>query len=159
MASEYWEGFYAFGEGSVVRLGEGPDGGTATGYSLRDGKQTFSFGFRIEEDTRIDQVFARVYSECGERYRVRLSSEVETPDRHAEIEAALERGDPFSMASIKELTKRLMSDCIITMGGLMGYRDLYDGDYAGFYLLTDGSVMRCRDLTQWDDSMGIVDGV
>ena len=50
MASEYWEGFYAFGEGSVVRLGEGPDGGTATGYSLRDGKQTFSFGFRIEEE-------------------------------------------------------------------------------------------------------------
>lgn len=52
-----------------------------------------------------------------------------------------------------------MSDCIITMGGLMGYRDLYDADYAGFYLLSDGSVMRCRDLTQWDDAMGIVDGV
>lgn len=83
MASEYWEGFYAFGEGTVVRLGEGPDGGSAAGFSLRDGKRTFTFGFVIEEDTRIDHVFAKVYSECGERYRARLSSEVETPDRHA----------------------------------------------------------------------------
>ena len=159
MASEYWEGFYMFGDSVAVRLSDGPAGGTATGLSLRDGGILFTFDFPIDEDTVIGSVFDRVSSECGERFRVRLSSEVDTPDRHAEIEAAIGRGDPFSTASVKELAKRLMSSGIITMGGPMGYRDLYDGGYAGFYLMSDGSVLRCRDLTQWDLSMGIVDGV
>lgn len=159
LSSVYWEGYYAFSGGIIVELSEPEqDVCLVTGYSLTDGKEVFRYDFTIGADTQIDDCFRDLRNNKGISYRTRVSGAVDTPDRHASVEEALQSRDPFSLASINELTKRILSAGIKTLGGPMGSRDLFEREYEGFYLMSDGSVLRCRDLCQWDPSIGIVDG-
>ena len=85
----------------------------------------------------------------------------EQPDRDEAIDRILEEKERFELLRIQNLIRKLRSRGINIFGGPIGSQDLFEDDFEGFYLLSDGKILYCRDRSVWDEDMmdGLVDGV
>lgn len=163
LSSDYWEGYYALRDGSLVKCTDNQDGNVDwTVYSLKTGAATSAGRYPFPEGGLFSEFNASLRRNVGTDIFMRISNQAENPDRHDEIDTILGAApDTFSLLRIENLVRHLKNRGISVFGGEIGGQDLSEGDYGGFYLLGDGNILYCRDLSDWDDSEMdcIVDGV
>ncbi len=163
LSSDYWEGYYALRDGGLVKCTDNQDGTVDwTVYSLRSGSPLSSGRYTYGEATEFSEFNAELRRTLGTDIYLRVSNQAENPDRHDEIDTILgSEPDTFSLLRVENLVRRLKNRGINVFGGEIGGQDLSEDDYEGFYLMGDGSILYCRDLSDWNDSEldSIVDGV
>jgi len=152
LCDDYWEGFYLADRHIVLCTDSDGSSVSYRGFSLKDGSEEFSGAVPYSEGDLFSEVSGSVFSAHGVRLHMMVSSEVENPDRHAEILRVLASGEVFDMVRIRDLADRLSRPSMRMFVGKVGGAPLYDGGFAGFYLLSDGSVLSCRDAVDWDPS-------
>ena len=162
LSEDYWEGFYAVSDTLVVKCTD-LDGKTAeiSSYSLTNGAMTQTFQIPFTEGTPFSVLSEEVSNHGIGHIIIRISNAVEHPDRHDAIESILMGADRFELLRIQNLVRRLRSRGLTIFGGPIGSQDLFFDDYEGFYLLSDGNILYCRDKTAWAEDMmdQLVDGV
>ena len=160
LCDDYWEGFY-LSDGCVVLCSD-PDGKSVeySVYSLKDGTVTEAGSIPYAEGDMFGKVSEALRARHGIVLHLMVSSEAEHPDRHAEILRVLESGEVFDMVRIHDLVNRLSTPSLRMFIGKIGGMSLYEGRYEGFYLLSDRTILYCRDCTDWDPSQtgSIADG-
>ncbi len=163
LSEDYWEGFYALRDGNIVKCTDSQDGNVDwTAYSLRNGAPTATGRYAFTEAAVFADFNADLRRSIGTDVFLRVSNQAENPDRHEEIETILGSSpDTFSLLRVENLVRHLKNRGINVFGGEIGGQELSEGGYEGFYLLGDGGILYCRDLSNWDDSEldSIVDGV
>ena len=162
LSQDYWEGYYASGSDIIVRCTDADDHVLRYEvFDLKKGDLVREGEFTYSDESTFAEVSAAIGDALPTALTLRVSDAVETPDRQAEIDRILEEKDGFAMFRIRDLIKRLRSKGINVFNDSVGRQDLYDGGYEGFYLLSDGNVVYCRDGGVWDpDEVGMIaDGV
>ncbi len=163
LSSDYWEGYYALRDGGIVKCTDNQDGSIDwTVFSLKTGLPTAAGLYEFSESSIFSEFNAALRRKIGTDVFLRVSNQAENPDRHDEIDTILNSSpDTFALLRIENLIRHLKNRGISVFGGEIGGQDLSEDDYEGFYLLSDGDILYCRDLPDWDDSQqdSIVDGV
>ena len=163
LSEDYWEGYYALRNGSVLKCQDALDGNVDyTVFSLKNGTVVCAGRFAYGEETTFAELDAEVSKRTGSGIFLRISNQSENPDRHEEIDSILGSApDTFSLLRVQNLIKHIKNRGINVFGGAIGGQDLSEGGYEGFYLFEDGKILYCRDVANWDDGSvdSIVDGV
>lgn len=151
LSDDYWDGYYSLGSSHIAKFSDHSDRcARISVFSLRDGSLTDEFDVMYREDSRFaflaDSLSSKGYGGIG----IRLSGSLSNPDREDMIERILQTGDYFELLKIKGLIDTLKSRTIRGLNGAMGNRVLSDRNYDGFYGLSDGRLLYCRDLNCWD---------
>ena len=162
LADDYWDGYYSLGRSDVARFEDHSDRcARVTVISLNDGTEKDGFDIPYLEDSKFsflaDAVSSRGYGKIG----LRLSDSLANPDREEMIDTILQNKDYFELLKIKILIESLKTRSIGGFGGRIGNQVLSDTDYEGFYRLSDGKMLFCREMRCWDyESIDrIADGV
>ena len=162
LSEDYWEGYYALGDSTVVKCIDAEDGcAEAAVYSLTNGSETDRFTLRYEPGSMFSILADEIAARGHGKIILRISDAAEQPDRDEAIDRILEGKERFELLRIQNLIRKLRSRSINIFGGPIGSQDLFENDFEGFYLLSDGKILYCRDRSVWDEDMmdGLVDGV
>ena len=162
LSEDYWEGYYALGDNTVVKCTDKEEWcAEAAVFSLANGAEKERFLFRYEPGAQFSQLADEIASRGHGKIILRISDAAEQPDRDEAIDRILENKERFELLRIQTLIRKLRTRGINVFGGPIGGQDLFEDDYEGFYLLSDGKILYCRDRPVWDEDMmdGLVDGV
>ena len=100
LSEDYWEGYYALRNGSVLKCQDALDGNVDyTVFSLKNGTVVCAGRFAYGEETTFAELDAEVSKRTGSGIFLRISNQSENPDRHEEIDSILGSAPDTSAAS------------------------------------------------------------
>lgn len=162
LADDYWDGYYSLGRSDVARFEDHSDRcARITIISLNDGAEKDGFEVIYQGDSKFSFLADAVSSKGYGRVGLRLSDSLANPDREEMIETIIQKKDYFELLKIKKLIESLKTRSIGGFGGKIGNQILSENGYEGFYRLSDGKLLFCREMRCWDyESVDrIADGV
>ncbi len=162
LSQDYWDGYYSLGNSDIAKFADQSENcASITIVSISTGNVKDRFEVRYEEDSKFSALCNAVYSKGYGKIGLRLSGSLSNPDREEMIESVLQKKDYFELLQIKKLIETLKTRPIRGLYGRIGNQVLSDGNYEGFYRLSDGRILCCNEMKNWShESIGcIADGV
>lgn len=151
LSNDYWDGYYSLGRSDIAKFSDYSDRcARITIISLTDGSMKDEFDVSYQENSVFLLLSEAVFSKGYGRIGLRLSDSLSNPDREEMIDNIVQKKDYFELLRIKELIESLKTRSIGGFGGRIGNQVLSDLDYEGFYRLSDGKILFCKDLKCWD---------
>ncbi len=162
LSQDYWDGYYSLGNSDIVKFTDHSENcARITITSISTGKVKDEFEVRYEDDSKFSTLCNAIATKGYGNIGLRLSDSLSNPDREEMIESVLQKKEYFELLQIKKLIETLKTRPINGLYGRMGNQVLSDENYEGFYKLSDGRILYCKEMKHWSqDSIGcIADGV